>query len=137
MMQKYDIFKQITDNVFIWIDTVENITEGKKRLTSFASTRPGDYRLWDTSRDEFVEGNTCLLIDKAKIVLTAKAELMRHSWDSFVDEPPSVAEGGKGVVVAGCPRCRKLLNTTDQYLRHLADDVLPKILDRALADANG
>jgi hypothetical protein len=76
-------------------------------------------------------------MDKAKIVLTAKKELMRHLWDSFVDEPPSVAEGGKGVVVEGCPRCRMLLNTTDQYLRHLADDVLPKILDRVLADATG
>jgi hypothetical protein len=29
------------------------------------------------------------------------------------------------------------LNTTDQYLRHLADDVRPNILDRALADAIG
>jgi hypothetical protein len=136
MMQKYDIFKQITDNVFVWIDTFENITKGKKCLTSFASMRPGDYRLWDTSRHEFVEGNTCLLTDKAQIVLTAKAELMRHSWDSFVDEPPSVADGGQGAVVMGCPRCRKQLNTGDQYLRHLADDILPRILDRVLADAN-
>ena len=107
MMQKYDIFKQITDNVFVWIDTVENITEGKKRLTSFASTRPGDYRLWDTARHDFVEGNACLLMDKAKIVLTAKAELMRHSWDTFVNEPPSVDQGGKGTIITGCPRCRK------------------------------
>jgi hypothetical protein len=136
MMQKYDIFKQITDNVFIWIDTVENITEAKKCLTSFASTRPGAYHLWDISRHEFIEGNTCQPIDKAKIVLTAKAELMRHSWDSFVDEPPSVADGGQGAVVMGCPRCRKQLNTGDQYLRHLADDILPRILDRVLADAN-
>jgi hypothetical protein len=137
MMQKYDIFKQITENVFVWIDTVENITEGKKRLTSFASSGPGDYHLWDISRHQFVEGNTWQLMDKAKIVLTAKAELMRHSWNSFVDEPPSVADGGQGAVVMGCPRCRKQLNTVDQYLRHLADDILPRILDRALADAGG
>jgi hypothetical protein len=137
MMQKYDIFKKTTDNVFVWIDTVGNITEGKKRLTSFESTMPGDYRLWDTSRHEFVGGNTCLLMDKAKILQTAKTELMRHAWETFVDEPPTVAEGGKGVVVTGCPRCRKLLNTTDQYLRHLADDVLPTILNRVLADAKG
>jgi hypothetical protein len=55
MMQKYDIFKKSTDNVFIWIETVENITAGKKRLTSLASSRPGDYRLWDISRHEFVD----------------------------------------------------------------------------------
>jgi hypothetical protein len=146
MMQKYDIFKQITDNVFVWIDTVENLTEGKRRLTSFASSGPGNYHLWDISRHKFIdrlyledqaERNTCLLMDKGKLIQTAKIELMKHSWDTFVDEPPSVAEGGKGVVVAGCPRCRMLLNTTDQYLRHLADDVLPKLLDRALADATG
>jgi hypothetical protein len=137
MMQKYDIFKQITDNVFVWIDTVENINEGKKRLTSFASSGPGDYRLWDTARHEFVEGNASLLMDRARMVLTAKAELVRHSWDSFVDEPPLVADGGQGAVVTGCPRCRMRLNTGDQYLRHLADDVLPRILDRVLADVSG
>jgi hypothetical protein len=58
MMQKYDIFKKTTDNVFVWIDTVGSITEGKKRLTSFESTRPGDYRLWDSSLHELVEDCT-------------------------------------------------------------------------------
>ncbi len=62
---------------------------------------------------------------------------MRHSWDTFVNEPPSVDQGGKGIIITGCPRCRKRLNTIDQYMRHLADDVLPKILDRVLADAGG
>jgi len=135
-LKKYDIFKQITDNVFVWIDTVENVTEGKKRLTNFATKRPGNYHLWDISRHQFVEGNTCELMDKAKIVLTAKTELMRHSWDNYVDEPPSVADGGQDAVVRGCPGCRKRLNSADQYLRHLADDVLPRILDRVLADAS-
>ena len=32
----------------------------------------------------------------------------------------------------GCPRCRKRLNTIDQYMRHLADDVLPPIMDLVL-----
>jgi hypothetical protein len=71
-------------------------------------------------------------MDRAKILLTAKAELMRHEWDTFVDEPPSVAQGGKGVVVAGCPRCKMRLNTTDQFLRHLANDVLPPIVELVL-----
>jgi hypothetical protein len=140
MMQKYDIFKKSTDNVFVWIETVENITAGKKRLTSLASSRPGDYHLWDISRHEFVdrlyledqaEGNTRLLMDRAKILQAAKIELMRHSWDTFVDEPPSVAQGGNGVVIPGCPACHKRINTNDQYLRHLSDDVLPVILRKA------
>jgi hypothetical protein len=26
---------------------------------------------------------------------------------AFVDEPPSIAQGGRGVVVPGCPTCEK------------------------------
>jgi hypothetical protein len=74
-------------------------------------------------------------MDKAKIIANAKSEFLRHPWETFVDEPPSVAAGGKGVVVAGCPQCKKRLNTTSQYLEHLFDDVLTQILERALTDA--
>jgi hypothetical protein len=70
-------------------------------------------------------------MDKAKILAAANAELLKHHWDTFVDEPPSVAQGGKGVVVTGCPTCKKQMNTNAQYLRHLADHVLPVILRQA------
>jgi hypothetical protein len=68
---------------------------------------------------------------KIRIVQSAKSELMRHSWDTFVDEPPSVAAGGIGIVIPGFPACHKRINTNDQYLRHLSDDVLPVILRKA------
>jgi len=68
---------------------------------------------------------------KTRIFQSAKSELMRHTWDTFVDNPPSVAEGGRGVVIPGCPACHKRINTNDQYLRHLSDDVLPIILQKA------
>jgi hypothetical protein len=68
---------------------------------------------------------------KIRIFQSAKRELMRHSWDTFVDDPPSVAAGGNGVVIPGCPACHKRINTNDQYLRHLSDDVLPVILRKA------
>ena len=68
---------------------------------------------------------------KTRMFQVSKAELMRHSWDTFVDEPPSVAAGGNGVVIPGCPACKKRINTNDQYLRHLSDDVLPVILRKA------
>jgi hypothetical protein len=57
----------------------------------------------------------------------AQAELRRHSFDTFVDEPPSVAQGGKGVVVPGCPACKKRFNTTTRFVDHLVEDVLPEI----------
>lgn len=73
---------------------------------------------------------------KIKIFKNAKGELMRHSLDTFVDNPPSIAQGGRGVVVTGCPACRKNFQTINQLMYHLADDVLPKILRQAFLDAN-
>jgi hypothetical protein len=67
-----------------------------------------------------------------KILKAAQAELQRHTWGTFVDQGVSVALGGNGIVVPGCEACRKRINTNGQYLRHLAEDVLPGILDRAL-----
>lgn len=43
----------------------------------------------------------------------AQAELQRHGFDTFVDEPPSIAEGGNGIVTPGCPACRKKLQTNE------------------------
>ena len=68
---------------------------------------------------------------KIKILKNAKDELMRHSLDTFVDNPPSVAQGGSGVVVTGCPACRKRFQTINQLMYHLGDDVLPTILRQA------
>jgi hypothetical protein len=69
---------------------------------------------------------------KRKILNAAKAEIsMRHRWDTFVDDPPSLAQGGQGVVVSGCPSCKKRFGTNTQYLDHLADDVMPVILRTA------
>ena len=63
-------------------------------------------------------------MDKHKMLADAKAELERH-----VDGKASVANSGTGVVVSGCEACRKRFGTNSQYLRHLAEDVLPEILE--------
>jgi hypothetical protein len=34
------------------------------------------------------------------------------------------------VVVPGCPACRKRFQTMPQFLDHITDDVLPRVLDR-------
>jgi hypothetical protein len=70
-------------------------------------------------------------MDKHKILMDAKAELERHIGGTFVEGKASVAVGGTGVVVSGCEACRKRFGTNSQYLRHLADDVLPAILRKA------
>lgn len=66
-----------------------------------------------------------------QILEIAQRELLRHDFSTFVDEPPTRAEGGNGVVVPGCPACRKRLNTMNQFMEHLAKDVLPKIIEEA------
>jgi len=70
-------------------------------------------------------------MDKHKILVDAKAELERHVWGTFVEGKATVALGGTGVVVSGCEACCKRFGTNSQYLRHLADDVLPLIVRKA------
>jgi len=50
---KYDIFKK-TDNSVVWVEAVEDIVAAKKRLISLSSATPGEYKLWDSLRQEFV-----------------------------------------------------------------------------------
>jgi hypothetical protein len=68
----------------------------------------------------------------AKILVAAQQELMRHTWDTFVNNPPSMSQGGKGTIVPGCVHCKKIIYSDNQYLSHLAVDVLPQILERIL-----
>ena len=75
-------------------------------------------------------------MNRTRILQEAKAELERHVWGMFVEGDMSVALGGSGVVVSGCEACRKRFGTNSQYLRHLADDVLPGIIDRVLSTAS-
>jgi hypothetical protein len=54
---------------------------------------------------------------------------------SAFDEPPSVAQGGKGVVVVGCPTCKKRLNTITDFLDYLANDAMPALIERLSSSA--
>jgi hypothetical protein len=73
---------------------------------------------------------------KSALLAAIQQEIQRHDFSHFVENPPSIAEGGKGVVVPGCPACQKRLNTMSQFLDHLAYDAMPVLLDR-LADQAG
>jgi hypothetical protein len=55
MTSSYDIFQMISGDNLMWIEAVEDLSAAKKRLVSLASTRPGDYRVWDPSRQQFVD----------------------------------------------------------------------------------
>jgi hypothetical protein len=70
-----------------------------------------------------------------------QTEIRRYDFSTFLTEEPSMANGGPGVVVPGCPACRKRLFTMANFMDHLADDALSAILDRLSAsrdtDDNG
>jgi hypothetical protein len=40
-------------------------------------------------------------VQKSVLLAAIQKEIQRHDLSYFVDEPPSVAQGGRGVVVAG------------------------------------
>jgi hypothetical protein len=59
------------------------------------------------------------------ILQTAQLELSKHSLDTFTDKTHQV-------VTPGCPYCKKSFYTVNQFVEHLANDVLPHFLLAAL-----
>lgn len=70
---------------------------------------------------------------KSKLLQAIQTEIRRHNWDTFVDEPPSIAQGGRGVVVTGCSVCKARLNTTSQFVEHVAGS-MPALINRLSAE---
>jgi hypothetical protein len=73
---------------------------------------------------------------KSDLLWALQTEIRRHTFDTFLTEQPSMANGGPGVVVPGCPACRKRLFTMANFMDHLADDVLPELLTRLSKESN-
>jgi hypothetical protein len=69
-------------------------------------------------------------MQKSELLQALQKEIRRHDFSTFVDELPSMAEGGKGIVVTGCPACRKVFGTMPRFIDHITEDVLPTLLDR-------
>jgi hypothetical protein len=69
-------------------------------------------------------------VQKSVLLAAIQKEIHRHDLSYFVDNPPSVAQGGKGVVVSGCPACKKRINTMSQFLDHLTNDAMPALIER-------
>ncbi len=67
-------------------------------------------------------------IDRAKILAVAKSEIHKHRWDSFLDRLPSANQDGEDFVVRGCTACRKQLNKVSEFVDHLYEVVLPRII---------
>jgi hypothetical protein len=46
---------------------------------------------------------------KSALLRAIQQEIHKHDFSHFIDEPPSVAQDGKGVVVPGCPMSQRSL----------------------------
>ena len=53
-------------------------------------------------------------------------QLRKHTLSTFTDD--------HGMTVPGCPACRKRLHTVNQFVEHLAVDVIPALKDPGAAD---
>jgi hypothetical protein len=73
---------------------------------------------------------------KSELLRALQSEIRRHDFSTFVENPPSRAKGGNGSVVPGCPACRKRINTMSQFLDHLADDVIPTLINSLSTEAS-
>ena len=60
-------------------------------------------------------------MERQQLLAALETEIRRHDFDCFVTEPPSIAQGGKGVVVPGCPACKKKIYTMAQFTDHLVE----------------
>jgi hypothetical protein len=54
VVARYDIFKKTGASV-LWVEAVEDIVTVKKRLISLASQGTDDYRVWDSTRQQFID----------------------------------------------------------------------------------
>ena len=60
-------------------------------------------------------------MQKSALLAAIQREIYRHDSGTYVEGPPSIAQGGRGIVVAGCPACKKRLQSMNEFLRHLAE----------------
>jgi hypothetical protein len=69
-------------------------------------------------------------MQKSAFLRALQQEIRKHDFSCFRRPAPSVARGGKGVIVPGCPTCMKRINTMSQFLDHLAEDAMPALIER-------
>ena len=69
-------------------------------------------------------------MQKSALLAAIQREIHSHDLTHFVDDPPSIAQGGRGVVITGCSRCRKRFGTVSQFVDHLTHDVPPPLIDK-------
>jgi hypothetical protein len=98
---------------------------GSLRVTAVAGMEPlGAIAAFGVARNEIGKRSP------TRAVFDCQPAPKQKAFDTFVGEPPAVANGGKGVVVAGCATYKKRLQSMNEFLRHLAEDAMPSLLNQ-------
>jgi hypothetical protein len=75
-------------------------------------------------------------MQKSALLAAIQREIHNHDLTHFVDDPPSIVQGGRGGVITGCSRCRKQFGTVSEFIDHLTHDVLPPLIDKLSTEGN-
>jgi hypothetical protein len=51
----FDIFRKTSDKDAVWVETVQGLSQAKKRLISLNSTVPGTYLVFDAAAEKLIE----------------------------------------------------------------------------------
>jgi hypothetical protein len=68
-------------------------------------------------------------MQKSALLAAIQKEILRHDFGTYVDNPPTIAQGGR-YRGGRLPRLQERLQSMNEFLRHLAEDVMPRLLDR-------
>jgi hypothetical protein len=51
----FDIFRKTSDKDGVWVESVQGLSQAKKRLMNLNSTLPGTYLVFDAAAEKFIE----------------------------------------------------------------------------------
>ncbi len=64
---------------------------------------------------------------KSELLRALQTEIQKHNLSTFMSEKHKIVQTGRST-------CQKHFGTVEQFKRHLAEDVLPPLLDRLSAE---
>ena len=65
---------------------------------------------------------------KSELLRALQTEIQKHNLSTFMSEKHKIVQ-------TGCSTCQEHFGTIEQFKRHLAEDVLPPLLDKLSVEA--
>jgi hypothetical protein len=66
---------------------------------------------------------------KSELLRALQTEIQKHNLSTFMSKEHKIVE-------TGCSFCQKHFGTVEQFKRHIAEDVLPSLLDKLSLEGN-